>query len=143
MKKIERFEDLTVWQRARILTRGVYSASSKGRFVLDRGLSRQMQQAAVSVMSNIAEGFERFRRAEFHQFLSIAKGSCAELRSQLYVARDLGYIDDACFESLMSEANDVARLIGALRASVEMRPRDETRSALSTQHSAPTRGQRD
>jgi four helix bundle protein len=77
------------------------------------------------MMSNIAEGFERGRSAEFHQFLSIAKASCAELRSQLYVALDAGYLERALFESLLGEAEEVGRLIGGLRASVQRR-REET-----------------
>lgn len=129
MGGIERFEDLTVWQRARKLTRDIYAISSQGRFARDWGLAGQIQRAAVSVMSNIAEGFERYRRAEFHQFLSVAKGSCAELRSQLYVARDLEYIDDTTFKTLMHDAKEVARLLGAL-----IQAKEKQHSAPSTQH---------
>jgi four helix bundle protein len=85
-----------------------------------------MQRAAVSVMSNIAEGFERGKRGEFHQFLSIAKSSCAELRSQLYVALDIGYIDQHQFDCLFAHAEEVARIIGGLRIAVESQ-RDEQR----------------
>ncbi len=81
MTRVEHFEDLVAWQKARLLTRTIYRLSTDGRFSRDFGLAGQIQRSAVSVMSNIAEGFERFRPAEFHQFLSIAKGSCAELRS--------------------------------------------------------------
>jgi four helix bundle protein len=70
-------------------------------------------------MSNIAEGFERGRPAEFHQFLSIAKGSCAELRSQLFVAFDAGYLKQTDFEDLMEAAIEVARIVGGLRAGVQ------------------------
>jgi len=69
-------------------------------------------------MSNIAEGFERNRQAEFHQFLSTAKASCAEVRSQLYVALDVGYLSQAEFEELIAQAQEVGRIIGGLRASV-------------------------
>ena len=70
------------------------------------------------MMSNVAEGFERGGRGEFHQFLSTAKASCAELRSQLYVALDVGYLDQKEFDSLMAQAAEVAKITGGLRASV-------------------------
>ena len=72
-------------------------------------------------MSNIAEGFERGRPSEFHQFLSIAKGSCAELRSQLYVALDAGYVNEPQFQELMFDATEAGQVIGGLRVSVEKR----------------------
>ena len=93
MARIERFEELVAWQKARVLTQLIYQATQKERFLRDFGLSGQIQRAAVSMMSNVAEGFERGGRGEFHQFLSTAKASCAELRSQLYVAFDVGYLD--------------------------------------------------
>ena len=93
MGKVERFEDLIAWQRARVLTTAIHSVSRKGEFTGDFGLSGQLQRAAVSIMSNIAEGYERGSAKEFHRFLSIAKASCAELRSRLYVALDIGYLD--------------------------------------------------
>ncbi|MCH8880642.1 MAG: four helix bundle protein [Planctomycetes bacterium] len=115
---IRRFEDLIAWQKARELTRAVYQSTGHGAFSQDFGLKRQIQRAAVSVMSNMAEGFERHRPREFHQFLSIAKSSCAELRSQLYVACDVGYLDRSDFERFMNQAEEVARIIGGLRASL-------------------------
>ena len=119
MGKIERFEDLVAWQKARLLTQAVYQATQQTGMAKDYGLSNQMQRAAVSIMSNIAEGFERGNRGEFHQFLSIAKASCAELRSQLYVALDVGYLSQSRFDELLMQANEVGRIIGGLRASVE------------------------
>lgn len=92
-KPVEKFEDLIAWQKARVLTRQVYLATRQGAFAKDFGLSSQIQRAAVSIMSNIAEGFERGKRGEFHQFLSIAKASCAEVRAQIYIAFDVGYIN--------------------------------------------------
>ena len=77
MGNVTRFEDLIAWQRARTLTTAVYSATREGQFARDFGLSGQIQRAAVSIMSNIAEGFERSGSGEFHQFLSMAKASCA------------------------------------------------------------------
>src|SRR5437016_10503945 len=100
MAKVTCFEDLFVWQQARILMKEMYRISRTGRFAKDFRLASQIQAASVSVMSNIAEGFDRGRRAEFHQYLSMAKGSCAEVRSQLYVANDVGYIDSEEFERL-------------------------------------------
>ena len=119
MGKIERFEDLIAWQKARELTKVIYQVTREGAFAKDFGLSGQIQRAAVSVMSNIAEGFERNRRTEFHQFLSTAKASCAEVRSQLYVAYEIAYIDKATFDKLLHQTEEVARIIGGLRVSVE------------------------
>ena len=118
MGRIERFEDLVAWQKARLLTRLIYQATQKEPFSKDFGLSGQIQRAAVSMMSNVAEGFERGGRGEFHQFLSTAKASCAELRSQLYVAFDVGYLDQKEFDNLMARAAEVGKIIGGLRASV-------------------------
>jgi four helix bundle protein len=131
---IERFEELIAWQKARILTAEIYKATSNGDFGKDFGLKNQIQRAAVSVMSNVAEGFERARPAEFHQFLSMSKASCAELRSQLYVAFDVGYLDKNQFETLMALALEVARIVGGLRSAVE-RNRDAQKASLSTQSS--------
>jgi len=118
MKKIERFEDLIAWQKARKLTREIYEITRQVPFARDFGLSGQIQRAAVSIMSNIAEGFERGGRAEFHQFLSTAKASCAEVRSQLYVALDIGYLDQIKFDQILARAEEVGRIIGGLRASI-------------------------
>ena len=118
MSRIERFEDLIAWQKARELTIQIYRITRLGSFAKDFGLVGQIQRAAVSTMSNIAEGFERGGRGEFQQFLSIAKASCAEVRSQLYVAFDIGYLDQATFNELMGKAEEVWRIVGGLRASV-------------------------
>jgi four helix bundle protein len=109
--KIERFEDIEAWQKARELTRQIYDASNDGPFARDFGLRDQIRRASVSIMSNIAEGFERGTNKEFIQFLYIAKGSSGEVRSQLYVAFDLGYIDKNTFETIRSELLSISRQI--------------------------------
>ena len=118
-KKIECFEDLIAWQKARLLTAEVYRVTNQGNFARDFGLRDQIRRAAVSAMSNMAEGFERHGTAEFMQFLSIAKASCGEVRSQLYVASDAGYLNQDAFATLCSLATEVSRIISGLRASIE------------------------
>ena len=120
-KKVEKFEDLIAWQKARKLTNEIYKATQRGKFAADYSLKDQIRRAAVSSMSNMAEGFERGGLVEFQRFLAIAKGSCAELRTQLYVALDVGYLDSSSFDSLMTQAVEVGRIIGGLRASVARR----------------------
>jgi four helix bundle protein len=112
----QRFEDLIAWQKARTLTQLIYEATRQGAFIRDFGLSNQIQRAALSVMSNLAEGFERSSEAERLHFVNIAKASCAEVRSQLYVALDVGYLSEESFDQLMEQANEVSRIIGKLRA---------------------------
>ena len=112
MGKIERFEDIVSWQRARELTREIYGCSKVGAFARDFGLCDQIQRASVSTMANIAEGFERGGDKEFIQFLSTSKGSCGELRSHLYVALDQKYVSQQVFADLYSKADEVSRLIG-------------------------------
>lgn len=118
-RRIERFEDLIAWQKAREMTKEIYRITQEGLFAKDFGLRDQIRRSSVSVMSNIAEGFERGGRGEFHQFLVIAKGSCAEVRSQLYVSLDVGYISQAKFDSIMDSAIEVSRIIGGLRSAVQ------------------------
>jgi four helix bundle protein len=115
---VERFEELIAWQKARALTGEIYRITPEGYFAKDFGLAGQIQRAAVSIMSNIAEGFERGGRGEFHQFLSVAKASCAEVHSQLYVALDAHYLKQEDFMRLLIQAEEVGRIIGGLRASV-------------------------
>ncbi len=114
-KKIEKFEDLIAWQKARELTKIIYQITNYGKFSTDFGVRDQIRRSAVS---NIAEGFERGGRAEFHQYLVIAKGSCAELRSQLYVALDAGYLDIVTYQKVNALAEETSRLIGGLRSAV-------------------------
>ncbi len=117
-ERVERFEDLIAWQKARQLTKAIYEATGHGEFAKDFALKDQIRRAAVSVMSNIAEGFDRGGRPEFHQFLVIAKGSCAEVRSQLYIALDAGHIDKHTFDELYAISVETARVINGLRSAV-------------------------
>jgi four helix bundle protein len=104
--------------KARALTKAIYAVTRKGKLARDFALSNQIQRAAVSVMSNGAEGFERGGRAEFHQFLGIAKASCAEVRSQLYISLDVEYITTEEFQILKTQAEEVSRIVGSLKATV-------------------------
>ncbi len=117
-QRIEKFEDLIAWQKARELTKNIYKITKHGDFLKDFGLRDQIRKSSVSIMSNLAEGFERGGCSEFHQFLVYAKGSCAELRSQLYVALDVEYIDGMTFQKLHDLARETSRLVGGLRAAV-------------------------
>ncbi|HET6567115.1 MAG TPA: four helix bundle protein [Rhodothermales bacterium] len=119
MAKFERFEEITAWRNARALAREVYSISNQRSFGRDYGLRDQIRRAAVSVGSNIAEGFERHRVREFYHFLSIAKGSAGEVRSQLYVALDQGYIDQSVFDHIYQLTTQTARQISALMSYLE------------------------
>lgn len=112
--KIKKFEELESWKKARELTRIVYGASATGSFGQDYALKKQLRRAAISVLSNIAEGFERGGDKEFLQFLSMAKGSCGEVRAQLYVALDQGYISNQVFDTLSLKATDIGKLISGL-----------------------------
>ena len=104
MKRVEKFEDLIAWQKARCLAQVIYRVTREREFARDIGLAGQIQRAAVSIMANIAEGFERNRSGEFHQSLSVAKGSCAEVRSHLYAAHDAGYLTQSRFAELLVQA---------------------------------------
>lgn len=117
MQKAERFEDLIAWQRARV----IYQTTKQGFFASDFGLSGQIQRAAVSIMSNIAEGFERGNPGDYHRFLVIAKASCGEVRSQLYVALDTGYLDRTQFDDLLKDVEEVSRILSGLIVAVSRR----------------------
>ena len=114
MATFQKFEDIEAWQRARKLTREIYTVSNENPFSKDFGLRDQIRKASVSIMSNIAEGFERGGTKEFIQFLSIAKGSSGELRSQLYVALDQGYLKEEIFDRLLVTALETSRMISGL-----------------------------
>ena len=111
MAKIERFEEVKAWQIAKDLVMEIYRNTDHGRFHGDMGLRDQVRRAAVSVMSNIAEGFERGIGKEFKRFLFMAKGSAGEVRSHLHVARELGYLDADVSGKLLRRSEEVAKLI--------------------------------
>ena len=119
MATIKSFEDLIVWQKARELTRFIYDITKKkdmskyrdGEFAADRGLVDQIRRASVSVMSNIAEGFDRGTKFELVNYLFIAKGSAGEVRTQLYIAFDAGYIDMSTFRNGLRLTDECSRLL--------------------------------
>ena len=123
--KIEKFEDLIAWQKARVLTKKIYEITNQGDFAKDYGLRDQIRRASVSIMSNIAEGFERFNKKEFHYFLNVGKSSCGEVRSQIYVSYDVGYIGSEKFNELKNDCEEVSRILGKLRSTVEARMNDK------------------
>ncbi|KAF0146383.1 MAG: 30S ribosomal protein S23 [Nitrospirae bacterium] len=117
---IKRFEDIVAWQKGRELCKQIYAITKNQRFLKDFGLKDQIQRSSISVISNIAEGFERGSNNEFIQFLYIAKGSCGELRTQLYIALDLGYISGEEFDKIIKVASEVSRLIYYLIESLKV-----------------------
>lgn len=105
--KVERFEDLGIWQKGREVCKMVYEISNRGAFAKDFALRDQMRRASGSIMDNIAEGFERAGNREFIQFLAIAKGSAGEVRSQLYRALDQQYLSAAEFEVVVGKLRQI------------------------------------
>jgi four helix bundle protein len=114
MASFKSFKDISAWQKSRDLVKEIYSMTNSGSIVKDFGLKDQLRRAAVSVMSNIAEGFERGGNKEFVQFLSLAKGSAGEVRSQLYVALDQAYLSKENHAHLISLNIEVSRMIAGL-----------------------------
>lgn len=109
--KIERFEDILAWQKAKYLTEKIYELFAHNK---DFGFRDQICRASVSVMNNIAEGFERHSNKEFKQFLFIAKGSCGEVRSMLYISHSLGYINKKQFEELSLLTTEISKMLSGL-----------------------------
>ena len=112
MSKIDQFEDIQAWQEARVLAEQTYELCKQGEVSKDFGLKDQIRRSAISIGSNIAEGFGRGTNQEFIRFLRIAQGSAYEFRSQLYSLKDANYIDDTIFDDLHAQALKVAKLIG-------------------------------
>jgi four helix bundle protein len=111
MPTFNRFEDILAWQKAREVTLRIYEITSSERFARDYGLRNQLQRASVSIMANIAEGFGRHSDKEFANFLNMAHGSASETQSHLYVALDLGYIEQDVFAKLYALIDEVSRMI--------------------------------
>ena len=109
-----RFEEIDAWKKARELNKRVYHVTREGQIAKDFGLCNQIRRSSVSVMSNIAEGFERGSRKEFIQFLSYAKGSAGEVRAQLVAALDAQYIDQPMFDEMTALAVQVGQLLAGL-----------------------------
>jgi four helix bundle protein len=122
MPTITRFEEIEAWQTARELTRSVYALSNQGSFARDFGLRDQMRRAAVSAMSNIAEGFESRTQALFIDFLGRAKASAGEVRAQSYVALDAGYQSQSQFDTLFDQADKCSRQISRFMTYLESQP---------------------
>jgi len=110
-KKIESFEDLWVWQKGIELVKQVYLLTGEGKLNKDFGLRDQLQRAAVSIPTNIAEGFERSSRKEYVLFLNIAKGSAGEVRSLLRVALEIGYLEQSRYDQLRSGVLELSRYL--------------------------------
>ena len=115
MGTISKFEDIEAWADARLLVAEVYKETRNGHLGKDFGLRDQIQRAAVSIMANIAEGFERKNSKEFAHYLRIARGSCAEVQSHLYVALDANLIDKSIFDALQAMATRTGRKISAFQ----------------------------
>jgi four helix bundle protein len=124
MARIQAFEDLEVWKLARKLTVQVYRLSQKGAFAKDYGFCSQIRRASVSIVSNIAEGFERSSNSQFMQFLDIANGSAGEVRAQLYVALDLGYITQEQFQEVFKDITSIGKMLTSLKRYLRVNKRD-------------------
>lgn len=109
-----RFEELPVWKKAKELAVRIYKATQQGKFVKDFSLTQQIGRSSISISCNIAEGFERGSQKEFIQFLYIAKGSAGELRTQLLLATELGYLDEKISKDLRNEVIQTSEQLGAL-----------------------------
>ena len=123
MATITKFEDLIAWQESRALVKMVYKLTSDGSFAKDFGMRDQIQRASVSVMTNIAEGFDCESTAEFARFLGIARRSAVEVQSLLYAALDVEHIEADIFKSHYEQAKKCKALIGGLKQGILKNPR--------------------
>jgi four helix bundle protein len=114
MTAFKSFEEIVSWQKARVLCKEIYILSSNDKFAKDFGLRDQIRRSAVSIMANIAEGYERKSDGDFKRFLNISKGSLAEVKSHLYIALDLEYISDDKFKKLASDIDEINKTLYGL-----------------------------
>ena len=113
------YENLDVWKKSRALARSIYEATGTGPVSKDFALQSQMRRAAVSIVSNISEGAERSSQKEFAQYVSHAKGSCGELRAQIMVSYDVGFLGAENAKQLVQQAREVSRMLGGLLSSIQ------------------------
>jgi four helix bundle protein len=118
MSKVSRFEDLEVWQEARAFAKKVFHLTHEPAFPKDYGYIGQINNAAGSIMDNIAEGFERNGRKEFVQFLSISKGSAGEVRSQIYRGFDRNYFSEPVFRELYDDTEKISKRLSAFISTI-------------------------
>ena len=121
--EIKHFEDLIVWQKSMVLAEEVYKVIRQGEFAKDWGFRNQIQRTVVSILSNIAEGFERSSTQELRQFLNIAKGSAGEVRTQLTLARSVGFLQPHQVEILLKLSLEVSRMLEANKKNVNREKR--------------------
>ena len=133
------FEELEIWKEARRLTREIYRITKSAKFARDFGLAQQIRRAAISIMSNIAEGFERGGNQEFIQFLYIAKGSCGEVRSQVYIAYDQGYLVQIDADGLIDNFKRLSIMISNFIAYIQRSGLRGRKFAVSGQSTKTTR----
>jgi four helix bundle protein len=119
--KIQRFEDLIVWQKSMDLAEEIYKVTKQGAFAKDWGLKQQIQRAVVSISSNIAEGYERQTTQEYVRYLTIAKGSAGELRTQIVLAGRLGYLTPIEASVLVENCQEISRMLGGLKRRLKVK----------------------
>ena len=132
MAAITKFEDLIAWQEARKLVSMIYKLTSDGLFSKDFGLKDQIQRAAVSSMTNIAEGFDNESTAEFARFLGMARRSAVEVQSLLYAALDVHYIESDTFKTHYDQSRKVQAIIGGLKKSILKNPCRANKPAITS-----------
>lgn len=135
MSSIQKFEDIEAWKLARALANRIYDVTSKSDFSRDYGLRDQIRRASISVVSNIAEGFERDGDREFLQFLFVAKGSCGEVRAQLYLAYDRKYLTEDEFDELTQKTRQLSRMIAGLTKYLRQSPITGKKYKVASQQS--------